>query len=116
MEENRLQVIEDRSFNSLSSLLVAKFSSNRLTLNNSLILYHDEYGKKSPFHDCTSLEELYLANNNISEIFGDWIISSIKLRVLDLKYNKIPSISVSILHECCKIITIYWTHYLIFET
>lgn len=93
MEKNRLQVIEDRSFNSLSSLLVAKFSDNQLTLNNSLILYHDEYGKKSPFHDCTSLEELYLSKNNISEIFGDWIISSLRLRVLDLKYNKIPSIS-----------------------
>ncbi|XP_076672912.1 toll like receptor [Andrena cerasifolii] len=93
MEENRLQVIEDKSFNSLSSLRVAKFSDNQLSLNNSLVLYHDEYGKKSPFHDCTSLEELYLSKNNISEIFGDWIISSLRLRVLDLKYNRIPSIS-----------------------
>lgn len=105
MQENRLQVIEDRSFNSLSSLRVANFSDNQLTLNNSLILYHDEYGTKSPFHDCTSLEELYLAKNNISEIFGDWIISSLQLRVLDLKYNKIDSISVSILRECCEILT-----------
>lgn len=97
MQENKLQVIEDRSFKYLSNLRIARFSNNHLTLNNTLTLYHDEYGKKSPFHDCTSLEELHLDKNDISEIFGDWIISSLKLRILNLKHNKIPYITVSIL-------------------
>ncbi|XP_078042792.1 toll like receptor [Augochlora pura] len=93
MSENQLQVIEDTSFKSLESLKIARFSNNLLTFNNSLSAYHDEYGNKSPFHHCFSLEELYLDRNNISEIFGDWTITSLKLKVLDLKYNQIPYIS-----------------------
>ncbi|XP_076649811.1 toll like receptor [Halictus rubicundus] len=93
MSENQLQTIEDASFKSLENLKIAKFSNNLLTFNNSLSAYHDEFGKKSPFHHCLSLEELYLDKNNISEIFGDWIIISLKLKILDLKYNQIPYIS-----------------------
>nr|XP_033325300.1 protein toll [Megalopta genalis]XP_033325301.1 protein toll [Megalopta genalis] len=93
MSQNHLQVIEDTSFKSLESLKIASFSNNLLTFNNSLNAYHDEYGNKSPFHHCFSLEELYLDNNNISEIFGDWTITSLKLKILDLKYNRIPYIS-----------------------
>ncbi|XP_031848594.1 toll like receptor [Nomia melanderi] len=93
MKKNQLRVIEDTSFKYLESLQIAIFSDNQLTLNNSLSVYHDEYGKKSPFHHCPSLEELYLDRNNISEIFGDWIISSLSLQILDLKHNQIPYIS-----------------------
>ncbi|CAK9795656.1 Protein toll [Anthophora quadrimaculata] len=93
MQENQLKTIEDTSFNFLTNLRIAMFSYNQLTFNNSLFFYHDEYGRKSPFHGCTALEELYLAHNNISEIFGDWIISSLKLRILDLKYNRIPNLA-----------------------
>lgn len=99
MKENQLQIIEDTSFNNLENLQIAIFSDNQLSFNNSLALYHDEYGKKSPFHACTSLEELHLARNNISEIFGDWIVSSLNLQILDLKYNQISYISVSLLKK-----------------
>lgn len=95
MQENQLKMIEDMSFNFLTNLRVALFSDNQLSFNTSLSVYQDEYGKKSPFHGCSSLEELYLVRNNISEIFGDWIISNLKLRILDLQYNQIPYISVS---------------------
>ncbi|KOC59528.1 Protein toll [Habropoda laboriosa] len=110
MQENQLKTIEDTSFNSLTNLRVAFFSNNQLTFNNSLSFYQDEYGRKSPFHGCTSLEELYLANNNISEIFGDWIISSLKLRVLDLKFNKIPNISTEDLQFLSNNIKVDLTH------
>ncbi|KZC03990.1 Protein toll [Dufourea novaeangliae] len=93
MKENQLRIIEDTSFNSLRYLKVAIFSENQLSFNNSLSMYQDEYGKKSPFHSCNFLEELYLDKNNISEIFSDWIISNLNLRILDLKYNQIPNIS-----------------------
>lgn len=92
MEQNQLEKIEDRSFNSLVNLRIARFSKNKLTLASS---FEDEYGKKSYFYDCTSLEELHLAHNNISEIFADWTINGLQLRLLNLSYNQIPYILVS---------------------
>lgn len=97
MEENQLMSISDQSFTSLRQLKVAKFSKNRLTLQSSTFFdYQDEYGIKSPFHDCIELKELYLANNSISEIFSDWKLSNLQLRKLDLRYNNISYITVSI--------------------
>lgn len=96
MEENQLMIISDHSFTSLKQLRIAKFSNNRLTLRSTFLGYHDEYGTNSPFHYCEYLKELYLANNNISEIFSDWKLSNLKLRILDLRYNNISSIDVSI--------------------
>ncbi|XP_043248170.1 protein toll [Colletes gigas] len=110
MKENQLQVIEDTSFNNLEHLKIAIFSNNQLSFNNSLALYHDEYGKKSPFQACTSLKELHLANNNITEIFGDWIISSLNLRLLDLKYNRISYISTEDLQFISNNIKVDLTH------
>lgn len=93
MSKNQLRTIEHTSFKSLQNLRIARFSNNLLTLNDSLPEYHSEFGNISPFHYCLSLEELYLAKNNISEIFSDWTLSIIKLKILDLKYNQIPHIS-----------------------
>ncbi|XP_076299599.1 LOW QUALITY PROTEIN: protein toll-like [Lasioglossum baleicum] len=95
MSKNQLQTIHRASFKSLEKLKIARFSNNLLTLNSSLSLYRDEIWNISPslFHHCASLEELYLAKNNISEIFTDWTVSSVKLKKLDLRYNRIPHIS-----------------------
>lgn len=93
MSKNQLQTIHHASFKSLENLKIAKFSENQLTLNTSLSLYRDEILNISPFHHCTFLEELYLSKNNISEIFTDWTVSSIKLKRLDLRYNQIPYIT-----------------------
>jgi len=98
MQENRLMSISEQSFVSLKkSLRIVRLSRNNLTLRpaHGMFQYRDEYGAKSPFHDCEELEELYLANNSISEIFSDWVVSNFKLRKLDLKYNNISVISVS---------------------
>ncbi|XP_003704992.1 toll like receptor [Megachile rotundata] len=90
MEGNQLQTIQDRSFSSMTNLRIAKFSNNQLTFSSP---FEDEFGKKSPFYDCTSIEELHLSHNNITEIFGDWIINALQLRLLNLSYNKIPYIT-----------------------
>ena len=95
MEENQLMTISGHSFSFLKALKIAKFSNNYLTLEDSYHEYPDLFGSKSPFYDCVSLEELYLANNNISKIFSDWILSDLGLRKLDLKYNNISLIRVS---------------------
>lgn len=87
--------ISGQSFTSLQKLKIAKFSKNQLTLQSTFLEYQDEYGTKSPFHQCSELKELYLANNSISEIFSDWKLSSLQLRKLDLRYNNISSITVS---------------------
>ncbi|XP_046140972.1 protein toll [Osmia bicornis bicornis] len=89
MEQNQLETIEDRSFISLANLRIARFSKNQLKLASSFV---DEYGRKSYFYDCKSLEELHLAHNNISEIFADWTINGVELRLLNLSYNQIPYI------------------------
>lgn len=95
IEENQLMTIANQAFSFLTKLKIAKLSNNCLTLQYTFHGFPDQYGK-SPFHDCESLEELYLANNSISEIFNDWILSDLRLRILDLKYNNITAITVSI--------------------
>ncbi|XP_076766748.1 toll like receptor [Xylocopa sonorina] len=92
MQENQLKTIEDTSFYSLLNLRVAIFSNNQLTLNSSLFAFIDEYGPTSPFHKCKDLEELHLRNNNISQIFKDWVLTNSNLRKLDLSFNQIKYI------------------------
>ncbi|CAL7933908.1 unnamed protein product [Xylocopa violacea] len=87
MQENQLKTIEDSSFYPLVNLRVAIFSNNHLTLSSSLSPF-----LQSPFYHCLSLEELHLKNNNISEIFNDWMMNSLKLRILDLSFNQIKFI------------------------
>ncbi|XP_058791509.1 protein toll-like [Phymastichus coffea] len=86
IEQNDLQHIAVDAFVSLAALRVAKFSRNRLTLRTDTF---DMFGQLSPFHGCQSLEELCLSHNNISEIYGDWTVSHVKLRKLDLSYNSL---------------------------
>ncbi|XP_011643169.1 protein toll [Pogonomyrmex barbatus] len=93
MEQNQLIIIDDYGFSPLKQLKIAKLSNNYLTLQRTFDDYPNEYRTKSPFHDCESLEELYLANNSISEICSDWVMSTTQLRKLDLKYNNISIIT-----------------------
>lgn len=93
MEKNKLMTISDHAFSSLKKLKIIRMSNNYLTLKDTLYEYSDPYGKQSPFRNCESLEELYLANNNISEIFIDWTLVDLQLRKLDLKYNNITNIT-----------------------
>ncbi|XP_012276337.1 protein toll [Orussus abietinus] len=93
IERNDMIEISAQAFTALRELRIARFSHNSLTLNSSLKQFQDEFGTRSPFHYCDSLEELYLAHNNISEMYADWVVSSPQLRVLDLRYNQIPFIT-----------------------
>lgn len=111
MSENKLKEIEDMSFNFMPKLRIAVFSNNYLTFNTATSnLYWDDYGKKSPFYSCTALEELYLDRNNISEIFGDWMISTLYLRILDLQFNQITQLSVEDLQFVSNNIKVNLTH------
>lgn len=93
LEKNQLTTIANQGFSDLKELRIAKLSYNYLTLQQTFS--DPEYGTKSPFYNCLYLEELYLANNNISEVLSDWILSDLRLRKLDLKYNNISVITVS---------------------
>ncbi|XP_076396662.1 uncharacterized protein LOC105663427 [Megachile rotundata] len=104
---NRLQEIEDTSFNSLKNLRSADLSYNQLTLSSSI---KNEYGNKSPFHNCTSLNVLNLRNNNISHIFEDWVKDHTQLRILNLRHNEISHISAEDLQFVSDNITVYLQH------
>nr|XP_012235797.1 PREDICTED: protein toll-like isoform X1 [Linepithema humile]XP_012235798.1 PREDICTED: protein toll-like isoform X1 [Linepithema humile] len=87
MERNHLKIISNYNFRYVRNLKTIKLSHNFLTLESNGLYV------SSPFYNCDSLTELYLANNSISKIFDDWINSK-KLRRLDLSYNNISSIQV----------------------
>ncbi|XP_053979405.1 protein toll-like [Hylaeus volcanicus] len=110
MKGNKLKIIEDTSFNSLESLRIAIFSDNQLSFSNLLSSRRHEFGRISPFQTCTDLEELHLARNEISEIFGDWILNTSNLRLLDLSYNQISNISTLDLQFISKNIKVDLTH------
>lgn len=80
----------------MTNLRVARFSNNHLTLQSPWSSHLALYEAYSPFRDCISLEELYLAHNNVSVIYSDWMFNTLKLEILDLKYNNISVLSVSI--------------------
>ncbi|XP_001604577.1 protein toll [Nasonia vitripennis] len=84
MENNCLSFIHLEAFSFLGNLRVARFANNRLSLHTGL---YDIFGHISPFHNCHSLEELYLAHNNVTEMHSDWLVSNVRLRELDLKHN-----------------------------
>lgn len=92
MENNDLTFIHLNAFGYLRNLKVAKFANNKLTVRTGI---YDIFGHISPFHHCHSLEELYLAHNNITEMFSDWVVSNTRLRELDLKYNSFNYLQVT---------------------
>ncbi|XP_001604871.2 protein toll [Nasonia vitripennis] len=89
LEYNELSYIDAKAFAPLSQLRFARFANNKLTLDNCLA---DSFGQFSPFHSCSSLEELNLAHNNITKMYSDWTITGTNLRILDLSYNSFESL------------------------
>jgi len=97
MQDNSLMSISDQSFVSLKkSLKIVRLSRNNLTLNpdRDMFQYRDEYGAKSPFHDC---EELERDRSRYSHVFLHQF-QSVDLQFLsnnikvDLTHNKIRHI------------------------
>jgi len=94
MKKNQLKYISNYSFKSLKKLKIVDLSINNLTLQSND--NDPSFKSLSPFQYCILLKELYLANNNISKIFGDWITIHRQLQKLNLSYNNIFSVKVSI--------------------
>lgn len=100
MENNDLSFVHLDAFTFLGNLRVGRFANNRLTLHTGL---YDIFGHISPFHHCHSLEELYLAHNNVTEMHSDWLVSNIRLRELDLKYNAFNYLEVHNIYNMLRI-------------
>lgn len=85
-----------KAFHSLTSLRVAQFSNNKLSL--STVKFVDMFGLESPFHHCIqTLEELYLDHNNIKGIYNDWTMAP-HLKKLNLSHNDISVLHVSLIY------------------
>lgn len=101
LEYNDLSYLDSNALGHLEQLKHARFSHNKLSFlddeghQQGGFHYKDTFGNKSPFRHCINLEYLYLANNSITEIFSDWRIVLVKLRVLDLSLNRIQYLLVS---------------------
>lgn len=95
MEHNNMKFIDTYAMQDLQNLRIAKFSYNQLTLKSRKNNFPLEFGSESPFTTIQSnIEELYLAYNNITEIFSDWKFAT-NLNTLDLSHNQLHSIRVS---------------------
>lgn len=94
MSHNDMITIDPRAFYNLESLKYVDFSNNFLTLKSDS--YIDEFISISPFHYIKkSVQEINLAYNNISEIFGDWILAA-DIRTLNLSHNYVTSLKVNL--------------------
>lgn len=102
LEHNQLNYLDSEAFGPLEQLKHARLSHNLLSFKNEEnypqggLPYTDIIGNQSPFRHCFKLEYLYLANNSIKDIFDDWRINLLQIRVLDLSHNKIQHLIVSI--------------------
>uniref|UniRef100_A0A8D9F9P7 Protein toll n=1 Tax=Cacopsylla melanoneura TaxID=428564 RepID=A0A8D9F9P7_9HEMI len=94
LSHNKLKSIADKTFEKLYSLKSLDLS------NNFLKLSPDEPYSYSQLKPCLNLETINLSNNQISQIYEDWIISEyVEHRKLDLTYNKITSIPDFVFHS-----------------
>ena len=98
MEHNKLQYADNSAFIRLKELTQLQLSWNQLTLHSKPFGY-------SLLNECTKLEEVYLAYNNITMIYEDWSNTLTNLRILDLKHNAISNLIVSITNNHQSVIT-----------
>lgn len=95
MEHNDIKFIDSHAMRTLQNLRIAKFSYNELTLKSIGFNTKSEFGLISPFESVQStIEELHLAYNNITDIFSDWRFAT-HLTKLNLRNNKLRFIRVS---------------------
>jgi protein toll len=92
LEHNLLQHIAVQAFQHVDGLKRLKLSHNRLSLRGT----ETHIGEvQSVLKECLNLEELYIRNNSITTIFSDWVLTLLNLRTLDLSYNLISHLTVS---------------------
>jgi protein toll len=92
LSNNEISIVESGGFQGVPKLRVVRFNNNKLKFGGAP---NDFFGSYSPLHLCINLEELWLANNSLTEVFADWRLSMLKLRTLDLSYNNFTYVSVS---------------------
>lgn len=80
-------------FDGLVKLKAINISDNQLTTITSNIQIKDGYGPYSVFQKCNKLEDLQLANNSLTEIYGDWRLL-VSLHTLNVAFNRIPRVEV----------------------
>ena len=103
LEHNWLQHIAVQAFRHMPGLKQLRMSHNRLSLRGT----ETDVGEvQSVLNACLELEELYIANNSITTIFSDWVLTLLNLRTLDLSHNLISSLAVSMRYfmfpqHCC---------------
>uniref|UniRef100_A0A8D8RWX7 Protein toll n=1 Tax=Cacopsylla melanoneura TaxID=428564 RepID=A0A8D8RWX7_9HEMI len=94
LSDNKLESITDKFFGR------GWYLKNLDLSNNFLKLSPDEPYSYSQLKPCIILETINLSNNQISQIYEDWIISKyVEHRKLDLTYNKITSIPDFVFHS-----------------
>ncbi|XP_054266773.1 protein toll-like [Macrosteles quadrilineatus] len=91
---NKLRDIRGDQFKTLDKLRSLNISDNQLTtLAQTLQL--DDYGTYSVLDNCKQLEHLQLANNSLTEIYGDWRLLFTNLKTLNLSFNRFQKVTIS---------------------
>ncbi|XP_046405206.1 protein toll-like [Ischnura elegans] len=114
LERNRLEMLPEKLLNDLSSLEELDLSDNylkdiprsmfshvvklrKLYLSHNQLSFPDPLGgpswPNSPFHYCTELKVLEIANNSLQVIFSDWQHVITDLNTLNLSNNSIQTIA-----------------------
>lgn len=105
MDNNRLVGIHQHAFATTGALEKLRLENNRLSFDEA----------SSPFQKRTSLKELNLRNNSITNILMDWNYHTLQLRDLDLSYNQITRLHYAQLEFLSSRITVNLTHNTITE-
>ncbi|CAD6994223.1 protein toll [Ceratitis capitata] len=109
LNDNDLLKIDFNAFTETSNMKYLNLANNQIDLsmnaeadvleimdtndNNDGYVEDFPNDDTSPFRFLFNLEELYLRNNSIMSLYKDWRIQLLKLRKLDLSYNKINTFS-----------------------
>lgn len=89
LERNDIRSIDIGTFESAKNLKEIMLSHNKLQLEETITIV-------SPFNNNLLLEKVYLSHNFITNINEDWMLSKINLKYLDLSFNEINVLYVSI--------------------
>lgn len=95
LQNNALRTISVSTFPKGCSLKYINLANNRLSFS------HDEqqvgqlsvFGSTSVLQNCGKLEKIDLSNNSISEIFLDWRLNLLHLRLLNLSHNALEMVT-----------------------
>lgn len=96
LSRNSIKNINSYTFLKTNKLKTINLSNNKI--KDLQVNYPGLDPPQSILKDCSeNLEALYLSHNNISQIYQDWIILMSRLQILDLSYNNLPNLSVSMI-------------------